>query len=161
MYINIFQTFSFCQLKQCVQVCIVAVYTAVREQTEQMQGTSVFFCTLYCMQQCFVFEEISILDFFCDSGQFLVYDTSGTHVQMSDFRVTHLSIRQTYCQTTCIAFYERTLSHQLVHNRSFRLCYCVAFYLIIQSISIKNHQNGWLFAHFSISPLYYNDDAGA
>ena len=34
-------------------------------------------------------------------------------------------------------------------------------YDIIQSISIKNHQNGWLFAHFSISPLYYNDDAGA
>ena len=104
VYINFCKTLSLGHLKQCIEMSVVAVYTAVRKKSHKVDCRIIFFCILHCCKKCFIFEEISIIDFFGDSGKFLIYDASRTHIHMSYLRVTHLSIRQTYCKSTGISF---------------------------------------------------------
>ena len=117
----------------------VAVNTAVREKSEQMQCGIVCFCILNSLYQLFILEEIAVLDCFCDSGQLLIYNAACAHVQMAYLRVTHLSVRKTYSKSAGLSFYVRALAHQLVHNRSFRFADSVMLAFVIQSISVKNH----------------------
>jgi hypothetical protein len=58
---------------------------------------------------------------------------------MTYLRVTHLTLGKAYCHTTGITMYKRILLHQGIHHRGIGLCYSVALYLIIQSITIQDH----------------------
>ena len=58
---------------------------------------------------------------------------------MTNLRVSHLSVRQSDCQTACLSLYKRALAHKLVHDRGFALADCVSLTVVIQSISIQDH----------------------
>ena len=58
---------------------------------------------------------------------------------MTYLRVTHLAFGKSYCHTAGITMYKRILLHQGIHHRGICLCYGVALYLIIQSITIQDH----------------------
>ena len=111
VYINLFKTFSLCHFKKCIEMCIVAVYTTIREKSHEMDSRIVFFCIFHCCKKCFILKEISIVDLFGDSGKFLIYDTSCTHIHMSDFGVAHLSVRKTYGKSAGISLHKRILCH--------------------------------------------------
>ena len=136
MYIYFVKSLLLCHLQKCIQVSIVAVNASVREQSVQMKCGIVLLGIIHSFQKCFILEEITILDLFGDTGQLLVYDTACTHIHMSNLRVTHLSIRKSYCQSTGISFYIRILSHQFVHHRGIRLSDRIGFFSVIQSIAI-------------------------
>ena len=130
VYIYFLDSLSLCQLKESVNVRIVAVYASVRYESHQMKCRIVFLYILTRFHKRFILKEISILDRLCDLCKILVYDTACTHVQMSYLRVSHLSVRKSYCHTAGISFHERALSHQFVHNRCSCLCNSITMLVI-------------------------------
>jgi len=117
-------------------MCIVAVYSSVRDKSHQVKRRIILLHILARCHERFIFKEISVLDGLCDLRQVLVYDASRTHVQMSDLRVSHLSVRQSHCHTAGISSHERALSHQLVHDRSSGLSHCVSMLVISQAVAV-------------------------
>lgn len=88
----------------------VAVYAAVGQQSHQMQGRIVFLAVFDCRKQSFVFEEVAILNRFCNAGQLLINDAASADVGVSNLGVAHLTIRQTNIQTGCTQLGVRILS---------------------------------------------------
>ena len=133
------QAFLFAQLQDRVQMCVVAVYAAVREQTPDMQVGIVLLAVLDCAQQFFVLEEYAVFDVLGDQGQVLVDDAAGADVHMTPLGISHLAIRKTNCQTAGVAFYKRTLCFQLIHNR----CVCdrdgIGLRIVGQAVTIQHH----------------------
>ena len=111
VYINFAQSLSLGHLKQCVEMSIVAVYTTIRKKSHKMYSRIVFLRVLHCCEKCFVLEEVAVVDFFGDSGKFLIYDAACTHIHMTYLRITHLSIRQTYCKSAGISLNKWIFCH--------------------------------------------------
>ena len=139
MYIYLGKPVSLSKLKKPIQMCIVAVYTAIRKKAKHMQCTVILLAIFYSLQQRRILKKGSILNFLRDSGKLLINNAACSHIQMSHFRISHLSFRQSNRHTTCITLYKRTLCHQLVHNRGLGFCHGIVLLLLIQSISVQNH----------------------
>ena len=60
-----------------------------------MQRSASLFDLLHSLEQYRIGEKITITDCFGNPGQFLINDSTGTDVQVTDFRIAHLSVRQT------------------------------------------------------------------
>ena len=139
VYINFIKSLFLSHFKKTKKVSNVAVNTTIRKKTHEVDRGIIFFGILHSCKKCFIFEEISVLNLFGDSGKLLVYDTACTHIHMTNLGVTHLTVRKTYSQSACITFYKRIFSHQLVHDRCVRFVYSVCVMSFIQAISVKNH----------------------
>ena len=63
----------------------VAVNTTVRYQPHQVQCRIILLGILTCRQKCFILKEYTIFNCLCDLCQFLINDTSGTHIHMTNF----------------------------------------------------------------------------
>src|SRR5690606_28304834 len=55
-------------------------------------------CVLKCLVQHWISIQFMVFNSFVDAHQVLIYDPSRTNVHMSDFRVTHLALREAHCQ---------------------------------------------------------------
>ena len=130
---------SLCHLQQSIHMCIVAVYAAVGQQSVHVQLAAVLLDVLHSLHENFIFKEIAILDRLGDTGQILINDTSCTHVQVTDLRVSHLSVRKADIKTAGLSLYKRAFLHQAVHNRCLRQCDCIVVLSRVQSIAIQNH----------------------
>ena len=150
VYEYIFDSFALCHLQKGINVGIVAVHAAVRQQSVHMQGAVVLFDIFHRPEENFVPEEISVLDLLADPGQVLINDSSRAHIQVSDLGVAHLSLRQADIMAARLSRYKRTLFHQPVHDRFVRQGDCIMVCARIQAISIENHQNGRFFTHLSL-----------
>ena len=78
------------------------VYAAVRCKAHEVHGLTgfgaVFKGTLYFR----VLENRTGGDSFVDFNEVLVYDSTGTDVEVADFAVAHLSVGQTYIFAACL-----------------------------------------------------------
>jgi len=61
-----------------------------------MKRRIMLFAVFHTVQKLRDPEEIPVLNAFCDSCQLLINDPSGTHVQMPDLGIAHLTVRKTY-----------------------------------------------------------------
>ena len=104
-----------------------------------MKGGMILFAVVHRCHKGLILKEITILNGFCDSCQILIYDPAGSHIQVSDLGVTHLSLREAYGKSAGIPLHKRILLHQAVHFRSFCFIYCISFMAVIQPISIEDH----------------------
>ena len=95
MHIDILQTVSLRQLQQGIQMRIVAVHAAIGKQSPQMQGTAAELRCVAGSLQMIVIIKITVLNGLCDFRQILIYDASGSHIQMADLGIAHLTFRQT------------------------------------------------------------------
>ena len=68
---------------------------AGRHQPHQMAGFAVFLQIGDQLFQNRIFFNATVFDCLVDSGQVLHDDASGTQIHVTDFRVAHLSFRQT------------------------------------------------------------------
>ena len=82
------------KLDQRVEMRVVRVYAAVREQAHQVQRGIVLFAVFNRREEGFVVEEIAIRNCLRDAGQFLIDDPPRANVEVADFAVAHLAIRQ-------------------------------------------------------------------
>ena len=131
VYIDLAQAIALCQLQQTINMSNMAVNAAVRNQSEHMQSRIVLFAVFYCCHKCLVFKKITILNGFGNTGQLLINNTSCTHVQVSYLRVSHLSFRKTNCHSAGLSFYERTLTHQLIHHWGFSFTDSIGLALVV------------------------------
>jgi len=69
-----------------------------------------FYIGTGCKQR-FILKEISVLDSLRDLGEILVNNPAGSHIQMSDFGIPHLSFRKPYGHTACVSPNKRILCH--------------------------------------------------
>ena len=139
MYVNLLNALALRQFQQPVNVLDVTVHTAIGHQSHKMQAGIVSLHILAGGKKSFILKEISILDSLGDLSQVLINDPAGSHIQMSHLRVSHLSFRKSYRHPAGVAFYKRILLHQLVHHRRLRLSHRIAFFTLIQSVSVQDH----------------------
>ena len=80
MYVDIRESAALCQLQQTVQMRIVAVDAAVRQESEQMQRGTLRFAVFHSLHERRILKESPILDLLRDSGKLLVDDPPRAHV---------------------------------------------------------------------------------
>ena len=153
MNVNILEALFLTELKDCVKMCIMAVNTTIWEKSPKMKITTILLTIVDCTKKLFVLEEISVLYILCNKSKILINDSSRTYVHMANLRVTHLSVRKTYCKTWCITLLERAFCHQLIDIRGLTHVNRICFMIIWKSESIKDHQYYRFFTH-SKSSLY-------
>src|SRR5438874_1375636 len=84
---------------------------------------------------------------FVYSGQILVNNSSGAEVEMADFRVSHLSFRQTHIRSACAQFTARKIAIELVVKRRVReqggitILFCLRFTAWINAPAIANNEH--------------------
>ena len=154
MHKHLLQSVSLGKLQKRIQMGIVAVYAAVREQSHQMKRTAVLLAVLNRLHQSRIFKEGSILNFLGNTGKLLIHDTACAHVEMSYLGISHLTLGKSDCHSAGISPHPRAFLHQLIHHRGLCLRDRISFDLIIQSIAVKNHQNNRSSAHISHLSLY-------
>ena len=79
-------------------VRIMAVHTAVGNQPEQMKSMTPRSCKGFL--QYLITCQFTFLDRFVNSRQVLINDSTRSQVQVANFRVAHLSFRQTDVDAT-------------------------------------------------------------
>ena len=133
------ETIAFRHFKESIQMCVVAVHTAVREKSIEMQIRPADLAVVNSGKKFRVLKEHSVLNLFGNPCQFLIDNAARAHIHMADLRIAHLSVGKTYRHPAGITFLERTLCHQLIHNRCIRHRYGICLRIIIQSVSIQDH----------------------
>ena len=131
----------------------MAMHTTVGKQTIQMQCGIVLFAMFHSVHQSRIFKEITIFNGFCDSGQFLIYDTTSTDIQVTHFRVPHLSIGQTNSTTAGITLHAGIFCFQAIQNRCFCLSDGIAFCSFIDTEAVQDHQYRCFFIHSRLPPV--------
>ena len=82
------------EIQQTIQMTAVAVNTARRYQTHQMQRFILLHTVIHYLLKSFVILQSVLTHGFIDSGQFLVHNSAGAHICVAYFAVAHLAIRQ-------------------------------------------------------------------
>ena len=139
MDIYLLQSFPFRKLQKPVKMRIVAVDAAIGQKSHDMQRRAVPAAVLHALQQRRIPEEISVLNALGNARQFLVDDPSGTHVQMADFGIAHLSVRQSDRQSGGISLNKGTLLHQPVKIRCIRQSNRIVLSFFTESESVHDH----------------------
>jgi hypothetical protein len=94
--IDVFNAFFFRKLSRVRINGDVAVHSAVRQQSEQVEVCAFFFRVLHRVKECFVLFEFSFANGNVHARQALVHDPSCADIQVADFRVPHLAFWKTY-----------------------------------------------------------------
>jgi hypothetical protein len=88
-----------CHSDHGVDVVLVSMNTAIRQQAENMYGFVIGDSSVDGFDVHRIGEEITVADGFVDAGEALVNDAPGAEGHMADFAVTHLAFRQADIQT--------------------------------------------------------------
>jgi len=83
------------QLGHCDQVILMAVNTAIRQQTQDVHGLACTHCLVDSGADGRVLKELAITDRLGDAGEILIHHAAGTQVHVADLGVAHLAVRQT------------------------------------------------------------------
>ena len=92
MHINLTEAVLLSHFHNGVEMGDVAVNAAVTHKTHKVQSTAVCLAVFHCALESLIVKEIAVLDGLGNSGQFLVDDSAGAHVGVTDFAVAHLSV---------------------------------------------------------------------
>ena len=93
------QTLFLGQAQQGPQVLDVGVDTAVGQQTDEVQGRSLFQTAVHGVEVGAVAEEGAVLNGTGDPGQVLKHHPAGADVGVAHLAVAHLPLGQTHIQT--------------------------------------------------------------
>ena len=137
--VNFLQTLFFCHRQQTKEMLNVAVYTAVRQQTHQMQGRIMLFAVCNCFLQFRNGRKTAFFDSFGNAGQLLIYNAACTDIGMTNFRVAHLASWQTNIHTGSLNFSVRVFCHQCVDIWGIGTVDGIADGGIIDSEAVENH----------------------
>ena len=106
------------------------MYATVRSQPHKVNTLSVFFCIRESRNDFRIFQDAIVSTCTIDFYQILINYASGTDIQVTYFRVTHLSVGQTYVFTACLKLRVRISTHQIIPIRSGSVEDYVVFLLV-------------------------------
>ena len=87
------------QLNHGRDVIFVAVDATFGQQPHDVHGLALAAGGIDGLAQRGILEEVTVTDLFGDAGQLLINHATGTDVDVANFGVTHLTIRQTDIHT--------------------------------------------------------------
>ena len=125
------------------------VYAAVRGQTHQVDVLAVSLRVLVCADDFGVLHDAAVGTSAVDFHKVLIDDATGTDVEVTDLRVTHLSIGQTDVLTACQELAVRIGSIQFVEIRSRCVEDDISLAVSADAPAVENHQKSFL-CHNSI-----------
>jgi hypothetical protein len=91
---NALQTVFARDAKQSVEVLLMGVNAAIRDQAEEMKLAPALLCTLHGAHDGSVLLKFVSSNQSVDAGDVHLHDAAGADVQVANFAVAHLSIRQ-------------------------------------------------------------------
>ena len=144
MHDDILQAVFVCQPQQCEQVLFMAVNAAVRQQAQQMQAFAAGLGLVYRCQQVRIAEEVAGFDVVIDARNILAHDPPGTDVQVADFRVAELVLRQADMLLGRINGCEWIFFYQRIPVGFVRMQNGIVISFGAVTKSIQNNQNYWL-----------------
>ena len=103
----------------------MAVHATRRNEAHEVQGAVLFLHAVDDRKESFVLEEVAVLDVAGDAGQLLIDDAAGTDVGMTNFGVTHLTIRQADEFAGSLQLAGLVIGKESVENRSVSYLYSV------------------------------------
>ena len=153
VYKHLLNTLPLRKLQKTIKMCVVRMNTTIREETVEMQG---FVCRLHMLTrglQLLVLKKCAVLYLLCDPGKILIYDPTGSHVQMTDLGISHLSFGKSDSHPTGISLNKRITLHQHVNIRSIRSHDGVPLLIFREAKAVKYHQY-YRFFHHQILKYY-------
>ena len=128
------QSLALSEFEHGEKMIIVTVHAARRNQSHDMQRTTVLLDPVHDGEQRLVLEKVTVLDVTRDARKLLIDDAPCADIRVADLRVAHLTVRQTDVLTRCLDFRMTELLHQAIEHR--RLCYRNGIVLQIVWIAI-------------------------
>ncbi len=144
------QTVAARELEQRKHVVNVGMHTAVRQQTENVQGGTKPLALVDRAHKSRILEEIAVLDGLGDAGQLLIYNAACTDVGVANLGVAHLAVRQTNVQTGCTDIGERIFREDPVEIRLVCGLNGVALGLRAVAEAVHDDQSGRLLRAFRL-----------
>ena len=99
MDIHVVEPTLFGHFKQRVQMLVMAVDAAIGNKAVCMELLPVFLSVFHRLNKLRLLKETAVFNILCDAGELLIDDTPRADIQMPDFRITHLSGRQSNIHT--------------------------------------------------------------
>ena len=125
------------------------VYAAVRGQTHQVNVLSISLRVLVSADDFRVLHDAAVCTSAVDLHEVLIDDATSTDVEVTDLRVTHLSVGQTDVLTACQELAVRIGSIQFVEIRSRCVEDDISLAMSADAPAVENHQKSFL-CHNSI-----------
>lgn len=132
---------AFRQIDQRNQVIAQRVHAAVAKKSQQVQSPPRTHRLLAGSHECRFAEERPILDRLGDTYQILLDHAAGPEVQVADFRISHLTLRQAHSASRCLEQGVRSSLPEPVPRRHPRKARRVSLPLFPISESIDYDQN--------------------
>ena len=107
-------------------MCVVAVHSAIRQQTHKVKRGAVLFAVFHSGAKNGILIKITVMNGFGDMGELLIDYPAGAHVGVADLAVTHLPVRQTDIQTRGTYLRHGACRHISVKVRLFRRSHGIA-----------------------------------
>jgi len=139
MYKDFFKTGVFGCFQNSVYVVLMAVNSAIRNQSVKVESFFRGFELCEKVLQYRVCEERTFFNGHVYSGNVLVDNSPCAYVQMANFRVAHLSCRQADFSAGCVNFCIGSLVEKFQEKLGFSFCNGIAFSFFRNSEAVKNH----------------------
>src|SRR5579884_76075 len=120
---------------------LVGMHTAVADESHDVEGRTVLAAVLAGRNERRILEEGTVVHCPRHSSEVLVHHGPGPEVQMADFRVPHLTIRQADGQTGSGDHAVRVQRRQSVKHRGAGGGHGVTVRIVIATESIHDHQH--------------------
>ncbi len=117
------------------------VHAAIRYQSKQMQLASTQPGILHRVEQHWVREELPVLNHQVDACNFHMHDAPGANIQMADFAVPHLPLRQPNKRPAGMDERVRILAQQPVIRGLARKCNGIGLGFSSVSPAIEDYEN--------------------
>jgi len=119
----------------------VTVHSPVGQQTHEVHCATVGDCSVDRFSENGVLEYRVVLHGEIDAGELLIDDTPGSHVEMPDLGVAHLSLRQSDCEAGRLKRRTGPLSEQGIEVGSLSGGDCVAGTGRGDAVPVHDHEN--------------------
>src|SRR6185437_852559 len=120
---------------------LIGVHTAIGDEAEQMELASAGARVLHRIEQDRLFEELAILDHELNPGGIHVHDASRSDIEVPDFAVSHLAVRETYERAAGMDQGVRIFAQQTVISWLAGQCDCIGFGFGSITPAVKNDKN--------------------
>lgn len=109
----------------------MAVYATWRHKTHYVNSLTSSVCSIDSFAKSFVREEVTISDRLGDTGKVLINNATCADIGVTNLRVTHLAIRQTYVLTRSLQLRVRIGCYQGIPIRS----RCASDYIVFAFVT--------------------------
>ncbi len=140
MQVDLLRTACRSQLYHRQNVIFMTVHATCREQAHNVHGFTLCDGVIYRARQRRVAEEGTLFDLYVQTGEILINNAARAQIDVTNFRVTHLAVRQAHFEAGSVNQRVRTFRPQCIHDRRFGIKNSVILLIFAVAVAIQNHQ---------------------